>query len=70
MATNPAEATADQNHGPSGWGKTRVASLLRYKPSGTYFARVLIRGKLFRQSLHTHTMSVAKLRLGEKKKNH
>ena len=37
--------------------------MIRYKPSGIYFARVRIRGKLFRQSLHASVMSVAKLRL-------
>ena len=45
--------------------KTPVANLVRYKPSGIYFARVRIRGKLFRHSLKTEVMSVAKLRLGD-----
>ena len=45
------------------WVSTPVANLVRYKPSGTYFARVRIRGKLFLQSLKTEVMTVAKLRL-------
>ena len=45
------------------WVKTPVANLVRYRPSGIYFARARIRGKLFRQSLKTDLMSVAKLRL-------
>ncbi len=47
------------------WVKTPVANLVRYKPSGIYFARVRVRGKLFRASLKTDVMSVAKLRLNE-----
>jgi hypothetical protein len=47
------------------WVKTPVANLIRYKPSGTYFARVRIRGKLFLQSMKTNVMSVAKLRLSD-----
>lgn len=39
--------------------------MVRYKPSGVFFARVRVRGKLFRQSLKTDKMSVAKLRLGD-----
>jgi integrase len=39
--------------------------MVRYKASGIYFARVRIRGKLFRQSLKTDVMSVAKLRLSD-----
>src|SRR5262245_43397343 len=51
------------NERQSDWIKTPVANLVRYKPSGIYFARVRVRGKLFRQSLKTDVMSVAKLRL-------
>lgn len=45
--------------------KTPVANLIRYVSSGTYFARVRIKGKLFRQTLKTDVMSVAKLRLSD-----
>lgn len=43
--------------------KTPVANLVRYKSSAIYFARLRIRGKLFRQRLKTAVISVAKLRL-------
>jgi len=57
------EATADNAESSSDWVKTPVANLVRYKASGIYFVRVRIRGKLFRQSLKTNVISVAKLRL-------
>jgi integrase len=57
--------TADKAESQSDWVKTPVANLVRYKASGIYFARVRIRGKLFRHSLKTDVMSVAKLRLGD-----
>lgn len=57
------EQTAENAESHSDWVKTPVANLIRYKPSGMYFARVRIRGKLFRHSLKTDVMSVAKLRL-------
>src|SRR6185436_2676725 len=41
------------------------ANLIRYTPSGTYFARVRINGKLKRQSLETKTLSVARMKLGD-----
>jgi site-specific recombinase XerC len=62
---NAAEHTEGPTHSKSVWVKTPVANLLRYKPSGTYFARVRIRGKLFRQALNTNVISVAKLRLSD-----
>src|ERR1035441_1229062 len=57
--------TADNAESQSDWVKTPVANMIRYKPSGIYFARVRIRGKLFRQTLKTDVMSVAKLRLSD-----
>lgn len=45
------------------WAKTSVANLVRYKPSGIYFARVRVFGKLIRQSLKTDVFSVAQIRL-------
>ena len=59
---NSNDQTADTTS-QTDWVKTPVANLVRYKPSGIYFARARIRGKLFRQSLKTDLMSVAKLRL-------
>ena len=47
------------------WVKTSVANLVRYKPSGIYFARVRVAGKLIRQSLKTNVFSVAKIRLAD-----
>jgi hypothetical protein len=47
------------------WVRTPIANLVRYKPSGTYFARVRIRGKLFLHTMKTDVMSVARLRLAD-----
>jgi hypothetical protein len=45
------------------WQKTAVQNLVRYVPSGTYFARFRVGGKLVWKSLETATFSVAKQRL-------
>jgi len=45
------------------WLKTPFANLVRYVPSGIYFSRIRVSGKLIRRSLKTDTLSVAKLRL-------
>ncbi len=50
------------------WQKTSYANLIRYVPSGTYYARIRIRGKLLRKSLNTDLISVAKLRLTDLEK--
>jgi hypothetical protein len=42
--------------------------LVRYEPSGKYFARLRVRGKLIRRSLKTTQLSVAKLRLTDLEK--
>lgn len=52
----------------SEWQKTPYSNLIRYVPSGTYFARMKIKGKLIRRSLKTKTLSVAKLRLTDLEK--
>jgi integrase len=65
VKTSQTEQTVENAESQSEWVKTPVANLIRYKPSGIYFARVRIRGKLFRRSLKTDVMSVAKLRLGD-----
>ena len=52
----------------SEWQKTPYSNLIRYVPSGTYFARMKIKGKLIRRSLKTKTLSVAKLRLADLEK--
>jgi len=41
------------------WESTTVQNLIRYRPSGTYFARFKVGGKLVRQSLETAVFSVA-----------
>ena len=53
----------------SPWKNTSYANLIRYEPSGTYFARVRVGGKLIRQSLKTKVLSVAKLKLGDLEKS-
>ena len=35
------------------WQKTSYANLIRYLPSGMYFLRIRVRGKLIRKSLKT-----------------
>ena len=52
------------------WKKTKEQNLIRYQPSGTYFARFKAGGKLIRKSLHTTVFSVAKLRLPDTIKEH
>ena len=47
------------------WQKTQYANLIRYVPSGTYFARFRVRGKLIRKSLKTDVLTTAKLRLAD-----
>jgi integrase len=47
------------------WTKTPVANLVRYEPSGIYFVRAKVAGKLFRKSLGTDVLSIAKLRLAD-----
>jgi integrase len=47
------------------WQKTSYANLIRYVPSGIYYARLRVKGKLIRKSLKTDVLSVAKLRLGD-----
>ena len=50
------------------WLKTPFANLVRYVPSGIYFSRIRVRGKLIRRSLKTNKQAVAKLRLGDLEK--
>lgn len=47
------------------WQKTPYSNLIRYIPSGTYYARLRVKGKLIRRSLKTDLISVAKLRLSD-----
>jgi integrase len=50
------------------WQKTQFANLVRYEPSGIYFARIRVHGKLIRKSLKTDVLTTAKLRLGDLEK--
>jgi hypothetical protein len=52
------------------WAKTPYPNLIRYKPSGNYFGRVRVNGKLIRRSLETHVLTVAKLKLSDFLKDH
>ena len=59
----------DRIAAPKGlWLKTPFANLVRYVPSGIYFSRIRVRGKLIRRSLKTNKLAVAKLRLGDLEK--
>ncbi len=51
------------------WTKAPFTNLVRYEPSGVYFARVRVQGKLVRRSLNTTVLTVAKLRLGDFEKS-
>jgi integrase len=50
------------------WQKTQYSNLIRYVPSGIYFARFRVSGKLIWRSLKTDAVSVAKMRLGDLEK--
>jgi len=50
------------------WQKTQYSNLIRYVSSGTYYARLRVKGKLIRRSLKTDTITVAKLRLADLEK--
>ena len=52
------------------WQPTAVQNLVRYAPSGTYFARFRVGGKLVWKSLKTATFSVAKQRLPDTVRDH
>jgi len=51
------------------WQGTQYANLVRYVPSGKYFARLRVAGKLIRQSLKTNQITIAKLRLADLEKS-
>ena len=65
-----AKVQAAEPDEPKLWQKTSYANLVRYNPSGTYFCRIRVRGKLIRKTLHTDVLSVAKLRLTHEEKKH
>ena len=51
------------------WQKTPVANLVRYVPSGKFFARIRVKGRLIRRFLKTTDLSVARLRLADLEKS-
>jgi integrase len=65
-ATSRRSAAKSEEQGP--WLSTSFANLVRYQPSGTYFSRLRVAGKLIRRSLKTDVLSVAKLRLQDLEK--
>ncbi len=52
----------------SPWQKTNFANLIRYLPSGTYYARLRVNGKLKVKSLQVTSVTMAKLKLGDLEK--
>ena len=69
----PSDTIAEKRNGSkpkSPWQKTPYPNLIRYVPSGSYFGRVKVDGKLIRRSLETHVLDVAKLRLSDFLKDH
>lgn len=66
MQATPEPPAPRNGTGP--WQSTPYANLVRYEPSGTYFARLRVAGKLIRRSLRTNVITVAKLRLQDLEK--
>jgi integrase len=50
---------------PTTWQKSSVANLYRYAPTGVYYARPRIKGKVKVKCLKTDRLTVAKLRLSD-----
>lgn len=48
------------------WSKTKTPNLIRYNPSGVYYMRVRVAGKLHVKSLETDVYSTAQVRLPDK----
>ncbi len=63
----PAKAKRDARLSPdSKWRSfPKVPNLVQYVNTGTYFGRIKIEGKVFRESLDTDVFTTAKLRLGD-----
>jgi len=59
-----------QTKSDSPWEKSKTDNLYRYKPSGVYFVRARVGGKLIRKSLETKVYSVAVLSMAEQLKEH
>jgi integrase len=65
-AKTPA-ATRQANLSPDGKWRSfpKVPNLLQYVSTGTFYGRVKVDGKLYRESLETDVFSTAKLKLGD-----
>ncbi|MBM3833219.1 MAG: site-specific integrase [Verrucomicrobia bacterium] len=63
------ESISEKNASGGDWQTTQYSNLIRYRPSGKYYARVRIKGKLIVKSLKTTKISVAKLRLSDLEKS-
>ena len=63
--TKPAKPVHDANHSPDGKWRSfpKVPNLVQSVRTGTYFGRVKIDGKVFRESLDTDVFTTAKLLL-------
>lgn len=62
---NPSKNQRDDNLSPDGKWRSfpKVPNLLQYVSTGTYFGRVKIEGKIFRESLDADVFTTAKLKL-------
>ena len=60
--------TANELKKESPWERTKFQYLIRYKPSGVYFAKFKVRKKQYRFSLETTVITVAQARLPVKMK--
>ena len=47
------------------WQSTQYANVVRHIPSGIYYARLRVKGKLIWRSLQTDKISIAKLKLAD-----
>jgi integrase len=65
--TKPAKSMRDARLSPDGKWRSfpKVPNLVQYVGTGTYFGRVKIDGKVFRESLDTDVFTTAKLILGD-----
>jgi hypothetical protein len=52
------------------WQATAIQNLIRYRPSGTYFAGFRVGGRLVWKSLKTTAFSVAKKRMPDTLRDH
>jgi len=57
------ESSNEVESGSQLWESTKTQHLIRYKPSGVYFAKFKVKGKQFRFSLKTKVLTVARTRL-------